>query len=208
LLLECLHYAEEEELIPSHTVFFVGCNWKCHFCGTEEGLKMKNGYQITPAFLARAMERRAREGARNVNFVGGEPSVHLPVILQALRQTRASLGVVLNSNGFLSEKAMQLCRQVVDLYLFDLRFGPGDCDRRLGAVPGSWAVVTRNLLQASQQGEVWVRHLQLPGHLDCCTQPALRWLAAPGPGEPDGQLLSCFSGSALPRALWPPGRLS
>ncbi|MGZ4934729.1 MAG: radical SAM protein, partial [Halobacteriota archaeon] len=29
---EFLHYGEERELVPSHTIFFTGCTLKCVFC--------------------------------------------------------------------------------------------------------------------------------------------------------------------------------
>ncbi len=37
--------------------------------------------------------------------------------------------------------------------------------------------VTRNILRAAASGDVIIRHLVLPGHLDCCTKPALEWMA-------------------------------
>ena len=45
-------------------------------------------------------------------------------------------------------------------------------------MPDYWAVVTScldRLIQAKQR--VVVRHLLMPGHFDCCTQPILHWLA-------------------------------
>ncbi len=38
-------------------------------------------------------------------------------------------------------------------------------------------VVERNHKLAGEQGDVIVRHLVLPGHFDCCTEPVLNWLA-------------------------------
>ena len=43
-------------------------------------------------------------------------------------------------------------------------------------------MVRRNHIIAAAQGEVLVRHLQLPGHLECCTLPLIDWLAENLPG--------------------------
>jgi putative pyruvate formate lyase activating enzyme len=32
-------------------------------------------------------------------------------------------------------------------------------------------------LEARRQAEVLVRHLVLPGHVECCTKPVLAWIA-------------------------------
>jgi putative pyruvate formate lyase activating enzyme len=36
--------------------------------------------------------------------------------------------------------------------------------------------VTRNLVQAARQGDLIIRHLLLPGHLDCCFRPIVSWI--------------------------------
>jgi putative pyruvate formate lyase activating enzyme len=37
-------------------------------------------------------------------------------------------------------------------------------------------IITRNLLAASRQGRLIVRHLLLPGHVECCLKPIVNWL--------------------------------
>ena len=45
-------------------------------------------------------------------------------------------------------------------------------------MPNYWAVVTRAMQQGHAQGKrMIVRHLLMPGHFACCTEPVLRWLA-------------------------------
>ena len=36
---------------------------------------------------------------------------------------------------------------------------------------------TRNHLEAKKYGELLVRILVLPSHLDCCTKPIMQWIA-------------------------------
>jgi putative pyruvate formate lyase activating enzyme len=38
-------------------------------------------------------------------------------------------------------------------------------------------VCTRNHLEAKRNGELIVRVLVLPNHLECCTKPTLEWIA-------------------------------
>jgi uncharacterized Fe-S radical SAM superfamily protein PflX len=71
----------------------------------------------------------------------------------------------------------------IDIYLPDLKFGPAvgpdSCGERIGGMPGYWPVVTRAIDAVRGAGRpVIVRHLLMPGHFACCTQPALTWLAA------------------------------
>jgi putative pyruvate formate lyase activating enzyme len=42
--------------------------------------------------------------------------------------------------------------------------------------------VRENLLWANEHSELIVRHLLMPGHVECCWQPVAEWLAAALPG--------------------------
>ena len=53
---------------------------------------------------------------------------------------------------------------------------------RLAGVRNYGPVVQENLLWASRHSELIVRHLLMPGHLDCCWSPIAEWLAAELPG--------------------------
>ena len=70
----------------------------------------------------------------------------------------------------------------IDIYLPDLKFGPavgpGSCGERVGGMPDYWNVVTGCIARLHGEGRrLLVRHLLMPGHFDCCTRPALTWLA-------------------------------
>jgi putative pyruvate formate lyase activating enzyme len=64
----------------------------------------------------------------------------------------------------------------VDVYLGDLRYGNDECAKKYSDVPDYWNVVTRNFLKAYTGGEILLRQLVLPGHLDCCTAPIVKWV--------------------------------
>jgi len=44
--------------------------------------------------------------------------------------------------------------------------------------PRYWEVTTRNFsVICKRREDIIVRHLVLPGHVECCTKPVLKWLA-------------------------------
>ncbi|NJE04661.1 radical SAM protein [Thermococcus sp. M36] len=174
-----LHYGEEPELVPSYTVFFSGCNFRCIFCQNWDISQHRVGVEHVPEFMALKIEEAFGQGAKNVNFVGGEPTPNLPFILEALRHVKAPIPVVWNSNMYMSEEAMELLDGVVDVYLADFKWGNDRCARKYSKVSLYWEVVTRNLLLAREhyRAEFLIRHLVMPDHLDCCTRPVLEWIS-------------------------------
>jgi len=171
---EFIHMGEETELIPSHTVFFSGCNFTCVFCQNWEiSQNPSSGVHNTPEQVARMMENKK---ANNTNWVGGDPIPNLPFILQALGETSLKRAQVWNSNMYLTEKAMSLLDGVIDLFLTDFKYGNNRCGEDLSGVPGYFDVVSRNhgLIRGK---DTIIRHLVLPGHVECCTRPILEWIA-------------------------------
>lgn len=175
---ELLHFGEEIELVPSHTIYLSGCNLRCRFCSDWDHVEtVTHGEPTEPEWMAERVRLRREEGARNVNFVGGEPTVNLLFVLRTLRHLPERMPVVWNSNMYLAVEALQVLDGVVDTYLADLKFGNGECAATISGVQDYLPVVQRNLLDASRQAAVIVRHLAMPGHLECCTRPVLEWLA-------------------------------
>jgi putative pyruvate formate lyase activating enzyme len=172
------HYGEESFYCPSHTIFFWSCNMNCIFCQNFTiSNRLEPGIPVTPQMLARAIEIRRKEGCRNVNFVGGESTMYLFWILEALKNCKVNTPTLWNSNIFMSEKAMEILDGVIDVYLTDFKFGPGKCSEYLTKVKNYWDVVTRNHLLAAKQAEITIRHLVIPNHVECCTKPILEWIA-------------------------------
>lgn len=183
---EFLHLGEEPELVPSHTLFFCGCTFRCAYCQNWDfALDPGAGVRADPADLAERIAAGCDQGSRNANFVGGNPDPHLHTILDVVRRLPpgcSHLPMVWNSNMYLSEEAMLLTAGVMDIYLADWRYGNDACAERYSEVANYFAVVSRNFAAAARQGEVMLRQLMLPGHLDCCTLPILRWAAEHLPG--------------------------
>jgi len=85
--------------------------------------------------------------------------------------------VVWNSNSYYSEETAKLLTGFADVYLLDFKYGPSECAKRISDAPDYWKVCSRNHLYAKKYGELIIRVLVLPEHLDCCTKPILDWIA-------------------------------
>ncbi|HLE74972.1 MAG TPA: radical SAM protein [Candidatus Bathyarchaeia archaeon] len=172
------HVGEEPELVPSGTIFTMGCTMRCRHCQNWTISQwMENGTDYTPEELAREVERLRFNGCRNANLVGGEPTPWLWQWLETFKRVGANVPVVWNSNTYYSPETAQLLAGFADVYLLDFKYGPGDCAERVSDAPNYWEVCTRNHLEAKKYGELIIRVLVLPNHLECCTKPILSWIA-------------------------------
>lgn len=173
-----VEYGEEIELIPSHLFYLSGCDLRCRFCIAEaNAFNPKIGTPLTPPFLQAAIAGARVHRPKTLQWVGGEPTIHLPAILQVMSEVEHLLPIVWKSDFHGTEQAFALLEGVVDTFVADFKFGNDDCAQRLASVPGYFQTVTRNLRLASKMGNLIVRHLLLPGHLKCCFEPITRWLA-------------------------------
>jgi len=173
-----LHHGEERELVPSHTIFFSGCNLECQFCQNADiSREPGSGKVMTPEACADLIAREELS-SRNVNWVGGDPIPNIPFILRVLAvvETRKPRPQVFNSNMFMTGRALALLDGVVDVYLADFKYGNDVCAFRLSKVEGYFGVVSRNHKRAARQAELLVRHLVMPGHVECCSIPLMDWL--------------------------------
>jgi putative pyruvate formate lyase activating enzyme len=199
----------------SGTIFFTSCNMRCAFCQNGDISTDKDNGEVTGARTLAAMAWLLRaEGAHNVNWVGGEVTIHLHTIVAAIAllgggfaPSRADLARALpaksdrafwyaidphqatyqglfnapmlwNSNFFMTDETMRILRLLIDVWLPDFKFGPGRCAMSLAKTPWYWETVTGNLLLLREWGEnVTIRHLVMPGHVECCTFPVLDWIA-------------------------------
>jgi len=172
------HLGEEPELVPSGTVFTCGCNMKCLHCQNWTISQwFEKGTIYEPKELARAIEKLRKSGCRNANLVGGEPTPWLAQWLEVFKHVKINVPVVWNSNSYYSEETAILLAGFADVYLLDFKYGPGECSIRISGAPKYWEACTRNHLNAKKYGELIVRVLVLPGHLKCCLEPILNWIA-------------------------------
>jgi len=174
---EFMHFGEEHVLVPSYTIFFSGCTFHCIFCQNWDISQQVCGMYVKPEKVATAISKRKNEGARNVNWVGGDPTSNLAYILTVLKECNENIPQVWNSNMYCSEETMKLLQGVIDVYLTDFKYGNDNCAKRLSTVDNYFYIVKRNHTIAFNQGEIIVRHLVLPNHIKCCSEPILQWIS-------------------------------
>jgi putative pyruvate formate lyase activating enzyme len=170
-------YAEESSLTPSLLVYLSGCNLRCDFCISEaSALDACRGVLLTSDWLEVLLDWGVDQGARTLQWIGGEPTIHVPAILEVLAGCRRRLPIVWKSNFFGAPETWQLLDSVVDTYVADFKFGNDACAERIAGVQRYVEIVTRNLIDVASRGSLIVRHLLLPGHERCCLLPILGWL--------------------------------
>jgi putative pyruvate formate lyase activating enzyme len=171
-----VHIGEEPMLIPSFTIFFMGCTFHCQYCQNWSISQwFEKGRIITVKEIAEMIDKH--KDCRNVNFVGGEPTPQLPFILDALQNLKANIPTVWNSNFYMSLKSMNLLKNVIDVYLSDWKYWSNKCAERLSKVKNYLEIVKRNHDLAFKDSEMIIRHLILPNHFECCTKPILNYVA-------------------------------
>jgi len=172
------HMGEEPELVPSGTIFTLGCTMRCKHCQNWTISQwQESGEVFTPKRLAHSVENLRRHGCRNANLVGGEPTPWLEQWLETFKNVEVNVPIVWNSNSYYSEETTRLLAGFTDLYLLDFKYGSNECAERISEAPDYWEACTRNHLYAKKYGELLIRVLVLPEHLECCVKPVLNWIA-------------------------------
>jgi putative pyruvate formate lyase activating enzyme len=176
-----LHQGEEPPLVDRHgsgTIFFTSCTFRCAFCQNYDiSQDPEAGAPVSPQSLSLIIKSLRNEGAANINFVGGEPTPNLHIILEALNLTSVNVPILWNSNMYLTREAMEILADVVDIWLPDFKWGNDRCALKYSRVLRYFGAVSRNHATAHKNGDMIVRHLVMPGHVECCTKPILDWVA-------------------------------
>lgn len=173
-----LHTGEEAPLVPSGTIFFSSCCFGCVFCQNADISTNPNaGHVVSPEQLAAIAESLFRDGALNINYVGGDPIPNTYTILASMIHQLSNVTQLWNSNLYCSDETMSLLTDVFDVWLPDFKYGNNECAQRLSGVKNYFEIVSRNHSLAYEFGEVIIRHLVMPNHLECCTIPILEWIA-------------------------------
>ncbi|MFH1675517.1 MAG: radical SAM protein, partial [bacterium] len=180
---EFLHFGEESELVPSHTVFFTGCTFECIFCQNWDiahgkAAESDAGFKADIGLAMKIVEKA--NYSKNLNLVGGNPDQHIASILDLLimlASFKYKRPIVWNSNLYMTPEALSLLSGVADVHLADFKYGSNECGEEYSGVKNYWDVITRNLLAVEPVSDILIRHLVLPGHIECCTSKIIKWVA-------------------------------
>jgi len=202
-----LHFGEEPPIsgsMGSGTVFFSGCTLKCLFCQNYPISQLCHGEFYTTGQLAGIFLGLQKRGAHNINLVSPTPYLyHVVAALEIAAGQGLSIPLVYNTSGYEKAEVIAGLAGIVDIYLPDLKYGPGSDSRqlalKLSGVTDYFENATAAIAEMFRQtgplqldpdgiatrGTV-VRHLILPGHTansigvlrsmaDSCFRPA--WLS-------------------------------
>lgn len=175
-----LHWGEEAPINPTWAVFFSGCTMHCVYCHNwRETFEFQRDQSLNiPALMA---ELKQRQGDyRTLSLIGGTPEPHLHTVIELARALPSEIDIplVFNNNATLSGTGLALMEGVVDIYLPDFKHGNNQCAWKLTRISHYLETVKANLnAYREQKRGVLIRHLVVPGHLECCTRPVLDTLA-------------------------------
>jgi putative pyruvate formate lyase activating enzyme len=173
------HHGEEPPLSGtggSGTVFFTHCTLKCVYCQNFQISHEREGRTFLVEELAQKLLGLQEKGCHNVNLV---TATHfLPWVLRALRmaaEAGLAVPVVYNCGGYELEETIDLLKDVVDIWLPDMKYGATEFARLYSKAPDyvdvSQAAVRRMFRQVgplrcddvgiAHRG-LCIRHLVLP----------------------------------------------
>jgi putative pyruvate formate lyase activating enzyme len=175
------HFGEEPPLVGTNgsgTIFFTGCMFRCVFCQNWNISQFPLAGKIVDGIgLARIMRDLYKQGAHNINFVGGEPTPNIHTIIEGMVHLDSNIPMLWNSDMYGTVDAMKLLAEIIDIWLPDFKYGNDECARKLSNVPNYLKIISRNHKIAYENGDMIIRHLILPNHIECCTKPVLDWIA-------------------------------
>lgn len=178
-----MEVSDELELSPVFAIAFSGCDLRCDFCITgAESWNAKAGQLLPLSLVAQRACSALEKGARTIMILGGEPTIHLAAALELVSLLPDSARLVWKTNAHGSAEARALLDGIFDVWVADYKFGNDACAARLAHVPNYTRTVRENLAWAYAYTDLIVRHLAMPGHIDCCWRPVAEWLATELPG--------------------------
>ncbi len=182
-----LHMGEESVLIPSGTLFMLSCNFSCVFCQNydiSQSWKRKRApddiaQKIDPRRLAQIADMLVKKGAININYVGGDPIPNIHTIIGSLKYQESNICQLWNSNFYLTDKSLSLIIDFMDFWLPDFKYGNNECAEKLSGIKNYYDIVSRNhkRIHDKGSGEIIIRHLIMPNHVECCSKQILEYIA-------------------------------
>ncbi len=173
-----LHHWEEptisgnEKDAGSGAIFFAGCNLKCIYCQNYDITNCCVGRKLSTQDLVDEIKHLENMGALNINLV--TPTHYTDKIVEALQVYKPKIPVVWNSSGYEKVEQIEKLKDLVDIYLVDLKYMNENLASEFSNAPDYPQIATKAILTMKQnqpkdiiingimQKGVIVRHLVLP----------------------------------------------
>ena len=160
----------------SGAIFFSHCNLKCVYCQNQQISSGGEGREVSIDELVEIIKELEQKGAHNINFV--TPSHYSEQIIKALTTYKPSIPVVWNSSGYESVETIKKLKDLVDIYLVDMKYMDNDLAFNLSKAKDYPKVCQDAILQMRKNQPldivnnglmtkgIIVRHLVLPNEID------------------------------------------
>lgn len=178
------HLGEEITLVPAFIINMAGCNLTCPTCPEKCRFNAPPLPVGTPERYANALARHFERTQipKSIEWIGGEPALQLPFVLETSQNLKKLLPhcppIYLNTNAYFHTDLIPSMQGIIDAFVFDLKAMPA-CQHIVGNAPNYWQTVTACIQTAVKtypsDAPHIIRHLVMPGHIDCCTAPILAW---------------------------------
>lgn len=174
------HFGEEPPISGEKgagAIFFTSCNMRCIYCQNYQLSHLHFGRSVNTQECAEIMLDLQDQGCHNVELISGTP--HLAGFFGGLIKAAEkgfSLPLVYNCGGYESIESIKLLQGVIDIYMPDFKYAPGECASFLSGVSdyGTRALeaIGEMIRQVGDGLEVEneiarkgiiIRHLVLPG---------------------------------------------
>ncbi len=184
-----LHFWEEPCISGtkgSGTIFFSGCPLKCVYCQNNEISSGGFGKEIPVSRLAEIFRELEEKGAHNINLV--TPTHYSHQILEAFSIYKPQIPIVYNCSGYESVETLKKFKDIVDIYLTDIKYFDSDVSKKYSKAEDYFEVASsavkemifqqpENIFDENDimQKGVIIRHLVLPLNVTQ-TKKILEWI--------------------------------
>lgn len=175
IIREMINNYEENCLNPSHQVYFAGCNLRCSYCSVEN-FNLNVPEKGMPIKKVAAAVKQQEQNTSSLNLLGGEPTVNIGAIVEFLSCQNFKNPIVWNSNMYYNSVVGDISSEFTDIYLADFKCWAAKCCTNILQAENYRKVAIDRIKQAAKYKRTIVRHLIMPGHIDCCFKPIVEWL--------------------------------
>ncbi|BBE31395.1 pyruvate formate lyase activating enzyme [Tepiditoga spiralis] len=154
---EYVLYPGEEPPLTGSTgaggVFFSGCNMKCIYCQNFKFSQEGNGKYISVKKLKEIfLELQNEKKASNLDLITATP--YLPFIFDALImaiEEGFKLPIVWNTSSYEKQDTLKYLKDVVDIYLADIRYTSNIIGKKYSKVDNYWTNSKKSLIEMYNQ---------------------------------------------------------
>lgn len=156
----------------TRTIFFLqGCPLRCAFCHNPDTLERVGGQAITPQQLLEMAGRyRSYYGEEGgVTFSGGEPLLQGEFVYESLLLLKQEgYNTCIDTSGFGNPRYYSKILPLVDTLILDVKAFDSTSFEKLTTINGfdSYLKFLANLDNHGFRGQIWVRHVMVPGFTD------------------------------------------